>query len=256
MDRNYGSQRESAGGVSTAWRTKAGACARRLADPIRDILSNPRVAIGLLLVLLADSAIELLDIFYRYRRIEGPRVSEYFYLSNDGSIGEYFEYLLTGLAACVLLAIAWRRRSRLIFVAGLLFTWLTLDNGFMIHETGGTLLEGFLGERPIFGVSVQDLGELGVYALAGTTIGIALLWASRGALSVLEWAALAVIAAAAGSAVFGVGFDLLHSMIPISHPILREIAGFIEDSGELWMISLASLLALGMPTLQGTLERD
>lgn len=235
----------------TEWTARIGASIRQTARAIQHILSDRRVMIALLLVLLTDSAIELLDIFYRYRRIEGPRVSEYFYLSNDGSLGEYFEYLLTGMAACMLLVIAARRRSRLIFVAGLLFAWLMLDNWLMIHENGGALLAWSLHRDRLFGMPVQDMGELAVYACAAILILSALVWAARPPLSGIDMAAFAAIIVAIASAAFGVGFDMIHSLIPMDHPILREITGFIEDGGELWTISFASLLALGTPMVSG-----
>ncbi|MGE0775614.1 MAG: hypothetical protein AB7G25_08865 [Sphingomonadaceae bacterium] len=215
------------------------------------MLGSPVLSIVILVVLLADSVIEGLDVWYRYRRLTGAeRISEYFYLSNDRGIGEYFEYLLTAMAGCAILAVAKkhsaRKESRLLIVAGLLFVWLTLDNSLMIHENFGVLLQRLVGPHDLLGIDVQDMGELCIYALSVLAVLIGLRGTIRPPLSTAELIALGAICVAAAGAIFGVGVDMVHSMIPLDYPILREVAGFIEDSGELWLLSLASLLAMGI----------
>lgn len=212
------------------------------------LLRSPRFLLLLCGIGMVGGMLVGLDLGHRYAMLEDDPANWRFSLSEEGGLGECWEYVLSAATATALLRLWARTRCSVYAASAAVFAWVLLDNAVELHERGGTALAPFfrwLGA----GVLAPDVGELVVFAAAGLAI-IALIFPSvRHGIGRDAVLALAPVACVFGAAFFGVGADFVHSEVHslASENLADQVLGFIEDGGELAMLSLAAALALAIP---------
>jgi hypothetical protein len=164
-----------------------------------------------------------------------------FSLTIDRSIPEFYGYLMS-LIVVVCLGLAFRRTrlTSTAFVAAL-YGFIVIDDAFEYHEFGGAALVDLLGLGT--GVLPIIFGELLAWGLAALALGVFLLWCLRrrqpADLGVYLLFALILVA----TTVFGAGVDALH-VLTSSSVALGLVLGWVEDGGELLMLTVAAACAL------------
>ena len=115
-----------------------------------------------------------------------------------------------------------------------LFIYLLLDDSLIIHEKFGGYLAKYLDFQPMFYLRAEDFGELSVSILFGfllfTFIGASYVFSGQIERHVSKHLFILIIFLA----FFGVLVDMLHVAIPWG----KTIFGFIEDGGEMLVISI------------------
>ena len=218
------------------------------------ILRSPRFLITLALIGGVVGVLYGLDLADRYATLDGTKLPVWFSLSNEGALGELFEYTLTTLAAIALGIRAWRRSAPFLGALAGLFAWMTLDNALALHELFGGEVARVAGAL-IPDVRAQDSSELLVFIASGV-LWLALLVATGSRdrwRSIVEGTAVALLVM--GAAAFGVGFDLLHAMLHDGSPVVEQALGFVEDGGELGFLALAAAFALSLPGRSACFDR-
>ena len=195
---------------------------------------------------LVAAALALFLGFGAWAEAEAPAfVAWHFDLSRDHSAAEFFGYVLSGLTAAFL-ALAWWRSGLSLYAAfALLFLFVLADDALQYHEGFARhVLKPLLDIPRMPGGRIQDTAEVLAWGIAAVALAVPLLLALR------QWAAgktglvltLAVPIGMLGA--FGVGADVLHSMVPPSR--LDTVIGIAEDGGELIALSLAACLSAAL----------
>lgn len=189
---------------------------------------------------------------------EVPRLLK---VTQDRSLPEGFNYLKWATISFSLIWLALRDKWLAPLLWAAVFAIIFLDDSFQLHEWLGhdVATKASLPSAPY--LSGDDLGELIVFVLLGCFVsgsGMVLLFRSGAPGRALTLRYLFVIAALA---VFGVGVDALHRSVvdlvtnTALETILPQIAGLIEDGGEMLVGSLAVALTLAAdpiaPSLSG-----
>jgi hypothetical protein len=189
------------------------------------------VLLGLLVATdLAFIAVHLVHVSTGY--LSNPLNS----LERDRGYAEFFQYtklywlvLLTGL-------LAFKHRA-LIHVGWLVvLAYLLVDDVFFLHETFGAYAAAALGIGSALGLRADDLGELIVTAIAGTTAVTVLglgYWRSGNAGRTLSRSLFGLLAALA---FFGVVVDMIRE--GLRETFVGTGLGLIEDGGEMLVVSL------------------
>ncbi len=121
---------------------------------------------------------------------------------------------------------------------GALFWYLLLDDSQEFHESVGGDISRMLTFEPLFGLRLQDYGELIYAALVGIpvfAVFAVLIVATQGKIR-HQFVTIAVLILMLG--VFGVFVDMFHSAIGSISQNLRFMFGAIEDGGEMMVTSL------------------
>lgn len=161
-----------------------------------------------------------------------------FFLSQDGSFGEYLEYALTGASAAMLLALWLRSRALVYLTNALLFVWLTLDNWMQIHEQMGQSLAPMLPASTGLPVESHHLVEAGLFGLVGLVWLAGLATALRSADKRDAVYALILAGCIGLAAIFGVFVDLL-TVWNDPDVMRQQFLAFVEDGGEFVLIIAA-----------------
>lgn len=198
--------------------------------------SSPSKATTLLLCLLLLA--DLLFIVVHMLHVWSPWLPAYsLSIEVDGGLAEMFQYAkLTGLVAC--LGFLFLRTRGWAFAGwAAFFGFLLLDDMFAIHERLGQKVGLQLGFPEVFGLRVDDLGEIAIAAVLG------LCAASMVALAVRRGGATArrisqdFLCLLALLAVFAVMFDALHTITYFRAPGIAPLFALIEDGGEMLVVS-------------------
>ena len=168
-------------------------------------------------------------------------------LTVEGALPERYMQGLSLMTAIlfVLAALDWRSRMTVFLAALYGFVWF--DDTASYHERFGALLIDTLGLEPAFGLRALDFGELIAWALAGSMLGLAALWAvlriRPGDVGIGVLVGLTFFALVA----FAIAIDMLHIVVPLS---LQGEVGVLEDGGEIVAISLTAGLAVALTRTQ------
>ena len=172
-------------------------------------------------------------------------------LDADLGMAELYQYLkLLWLLGC--LAVAFRQTRRGVYLAwAALFALLLLDDVVQLHETAGVHIAKALGLAAAFGLRDVDYGEL-IYAAGVGTVAVALVLVTvrRGFRASRQFSAdmlflLFVLA------IFGVGFDAVHTFTYFRMPALVDVLALIEDGGELLVVSVLTAYAFDIASNLG-----
>lgn len=179
-----------------------------------------------------------MDAAAHYGAVTGAPLPVQMFISQDGSFGEWIEYVSTS-AVAVMLLVLWRRtRAGIYLVNALLFVYLTADNALQFHERFGHWVAPSLPhDMPL---RANDLGEMVLFAVIGLAWIAALLTALRTARLRPAIHALILAGGVAGAAFFGVAADALTAWGDKSAGLI-EFEAWLEDGGEFAMIVLTML---------------
>ncbi|MBW4541919.1 MAG: hypothetical protein KME43_22650 [Myxacorys chilensis ATA2-1-KO14] len=167
-----------------------------------------------------------------------------FSIETDRGYAEIFQYLKEYWSALLLGFIALRTRSYSYLSWCLLFFYLLLDDSASIHERGGALLAQRLEVPSILGIATSDFGEIAVSFSAALLILVSIAIAYRfGDRSFRKFSKNLTVMLFA-LAMFGVVIDLIHNSVPI--PALNPVLGFLEDGGEMLVMSGMACSVLAM----------
>jgi hypothetical protein len=158
-------------------------------------------------------------------------------LETDRGLSEYYQYMKQlWLAACLVIASLNRRQLVLVAWAGF-FGFLLLDDVLLVHERVGFWLGRRLGLPAVAGLRPDDFGEMIVAATAGATL-VAMLAVASWRDRVVTWRlSRELLLMTAALAVFGVAIDAVHTMAFFRAPSIADPLAFLEDGGELLVIS-------------------
>lgn len=168
-----------------------------------------------------------------------------FSLEVDNGFAERFEYGKT--AACIVAMFGcWIRTRQPVYAAfAAALAFVLADNAFYVHETFGEVAKGaFAPAARAFQGAPQALGELAFYAVVGPAIFGLVAAAFQRTRADHRPFALAFVLVLLALGFFGVGVDLLHAAVRYLHPVVNAGFGFVEDGGELVILSLACALSL------------
>lgn len=173
-----------------------------------------------------------------------------FSLTRDHAIPELFMYLCeaTCSAACFRSYAKTGRKAFLFF--GVLFAFIVLDDALEYHEVMGRLIAERL-ESASRSLDSQNLGEVVAWCIAAVVLFPPLVWCiarmQRDELGIYLVFALVF----AGLVVFAVGVDLVHALskqVFEGHErtvkIVGRLLGWVEDGGELLMVTVAACVGL------------
>lgn len=159
-----------------------------------------------------------------------------FRMDEEGSLSELWEFVML-LASFALLTVSSVQKARRAYlVPALVLLYMALDGRMRIHESVGWSLWPENGH----------FGEFLYMSAMGAAFLLALIWAIRrsSAVQKSELTCYAVLLVLFG--LFGTALDLLH--IFLSKLIARSdnLVAWVEDGGELLIISLMLILSLGV----------
>lgn len=191
-----------------------------------------------------------LDLAAHYGDATGAALPWQFFISQDGSFGEYLEYSLTASCA-VLLFLLWRRTGMLVYLtSAILFVYLTIDNSIELHEQLGLAVGSEGGSFMGLPIAANHLVETGLFGLVGLIWLAGMVAALRHADRRAASYSLLIAACIIMAAVFGVVVDLATSWGEHDAFSLNALAA-IEDDGEFVMIIMAFALCVGVYDLEG-----
>jgi hypothetical protein len=118
----------------------------------------------IILLLITDLAFILFHLLFMYTEV----ITNYiFAIWRDRGPAEFFQYMKYLWVLVLFLILFVRKKKFLFFVYSMLFVYFLIDDFFEVHETiGGILAQQITFQSP-FGIRLQDLGEMAVYAVVG-----------------------------------------------------------------------------------------
>lgn len=159
----------------------------------------------------------------------------------DGSYAEAYQYVKY-FWVIVLLAVCARQNRTWAIAAWIpLYVFLMADDALMLHEIAGV----WYSWRPwAVGVIVgpQATGELIAIALAGIVLAIPILFAYLRGDRRIRWLHQTMIVLIAALLFFAVFVDAFHSFF-VDVRLLDRALGFVEDAGEMVVLSVVVLFA-------------
>lgn len=189
------------------------------------------------LLILADLVFIALHVAFELGHIHNPQFS----VAEDRSYSEWFQYCkFFWIATCFGLLAA--ERSRAVYVvAALLFTYLVLDDAMRIHESVGKLIVASFGRDPYagthFSLRFQDVGEMLVTAIAGSTFLLLLVLAYWRGDAESRKACIHIVLWVGALGFCGVFLDIIY--YPLRGYDWAEMpVSTLEDGGEMIVVSL------------------
>lgn len=190
------------------------------------------------LLLAADLAFLALHV---YRKVYGGGLA--LDISHDGGYAEMFQYLKELWIALLLARAAVLLRDRWFWLWSFVFAYVLLDDAMGFHERAGAWFaaQGVIGAA--FGAKAKDLGQVLFFA-AAASVCAGLVIALRRFMPVPQMQPhKALLLLFAGLVFFGVGVDLLHSIV--ARLGFRGL-GVVEDGGEMLVTSVIVAYAAGL----------
>lgn len=206
----------------------------------REILASAAVRRAIMWLWPYAGIIIGLDAAAHYGDATGAALPAQFFISQDHSFGEFFEYALTASCAAMLF-ILWRRLGATAYLANaVMMAWLTLDNAMEFHEAFGHWAAPAIPLPASSPVAANDVGEALFFAAVG---GFWLIGLASALLTAQPRAAVRSLYIAAGigcAAVFGVLVDMAVTWGPHTLAML-DFQTWLEDGGEFAFINLTFL---------------
>ena len=193
---------------------------------------NLKILMGLILV---DLVVIGLNFYNSW--IPDDQWSEFLALASDNSIGELVQYCKWFLITVLFVLLIIKRSSISYLSWALVFLYLLLDDSMQIHETvGGYLMQGYDFATP-GGLRLQDIGELAVSAIAGSTLLLISIWAYKKGDDFFKITTQNMLYLFLALVFFGVVFDVIAVMV-YSGNITAFFFDVFEDGGEMIVASL------------------
>lgn len=205
----------------------------------------------LLLLLAVDLIFMLIHAIHAWTPWMG---GAHFSLESESGMAAQYQYIKqVWLAACVGLALI-QTRNMVFFGWALIFAFLLLDDLLMIHERLGRLIAGSLALPALWGLRPNDLGEVAVAGAIGcAVVGFVVLAFRRGGDEARHLSA-DLLCLLVALAVFGVFFDVLHTIAYFRAPALAQAFSMIEDGGEMLVVSLITAYVFDITSNAGRMR--
>ncbi len=197
-----------------------------------EALNERSATVFLILLLCADFAFFGMHII---RYITSGYIGK-FNLANDMGYPEMYQYIKFFWIIILFLNLALKNRSLHYIPWVLLFTYFLLDDSLQIHEHAGYFFTEHFNFTPLFGLRMQDYGELASAATAGILLLPPLVWAYRKGTQIFRKISLDIGLLVLGLVFFGVVVDMIHIVVPLG--TVSFILGVVEESGEMLAVSL------------------
>lgn len=206
-----------------------------------------------MLVLLV--AVDLIFILVHAMHAWSPWMNgAHFSLESESGMAAQYQYIKqVWLSACLCLALL-QTRNTAFFGWALIFAFLLLDDLLMIHERLGGMLAGVLGFPAMFGLRPKDLGEVAAAALIGCVAVTLVLVAYRRGGEQSRQLSADLMCLLVALAVFGVFFDVLHTIAYFKAPALAQLFSLIEDGGEMLVVSVITAYVFDITSNAGRLR--
>lgn len=164
--------------------------------------------------------------------------SKLYSLAKDGGYPEIYQYVKEFWIVLLILSVYVKTKEIRYILWAMVFAYLLCDDAIRIHERLGSIIASNLDFTPIFGLRLQDFGELAVTAIALvlllTPIGFFYLRAS----SMFKKITRDLLVLLLTIGFFGVFVDMVG--IVVSWPKGRFLLEIIEDGGEMIAISMVA----------------
>lgn len=183
------------------------------------------LAVPVLVLLAADAVLIWADRLLHDGVLENRRFS----ISRERSFGEIFQYFKALLLATLLLTTSPRSLGSVFW--GLLFAVVFLDDAFALHEQAGLRLARTVPLPSLGSARPEQVGEAVLLVAAGLCVCAALVVVSMQGGPRSQNLTRTLLPGLALFAFFGIGVDLLHSMV--GDPRWRYAVGLLEDGGEM-----------------------
>jgi hypothetical protein len=206
-----------------------------------------------MLVLLV--AVDLIFILVHAMHAWSPWMNgSHFSLESESGMAAQYQYIKqVWLSACLGLALL-QTRNTAFFGWALIFAFLLLDDLLMIHERFGVVLASALGFPAILGLRPEDLGEVASAAAIGcVAVALVVIAYRRGGEQARQLSA-DLMCLLVALAVFGVFFDILHTIAYFRAPALAQVFSLIEDGGEMLVVSVITAYVFDITSNAGRLR--
>lgn len=214
------------------------------------VTSMPRaVVLALFGLLAADALFVLLHVLQISGTLSDPRLL----LSWDHGYAELFGYAQAATAT-TLLFLVYRRRAEAVYLAwSLVLVAVIADDALIIHERVAHALAPRLPLPSRLGPSPQNITELVVLGAIGAALLVLIAWAHRrsGAQARADSRGLLLLLAVLGF--FVVVVDRMHAALAGG---AGDVAGILEDGGELIVLSLILAYAVNLLLRRGGQSQD
>lgn len=163
-------------------------------------------------------------------------VLEFLRITNEQSLGEFYELALLLFTSAALLSISRRTYDAVFSVVAVGYLWVAIDGFLSIHEYLGRTLAAMVPGLD------TDIGELVAFVPFGVFLVVVSLRQSVANDVALQNAIMVALIWILG--LLAVGVDFLHSLVPTDLAFRPDrILGLIEDGGEMLVIAVAGAYA-------------
>lgn len=218
--------------------------ASRCLESLKFVLRPRRFLAILAAVFMIDGVIIGLALANIYANLEGIPFPTWFDLTLEFAFGEIWEYCLCAIAGIFLLWKFGKYREPILAALGCVFAWLTLDNMLGLHEASGEFLAPLFPFAAATAAGPEHFGELAMLTAVGLLILAAVIHTAPRSSEHANIQSLAIVVVLACSASFGVVLDFAKQFFPDIAPMAGIMLGFLEDGGEMVLISIAAALAI------------
>jgi hypothetical protein len=175
----------------------------------------------------------------------------HFSLESENGLASMYQYIKQiWLAGCLALAFL-QTRSLVIVGWTLLFTFLLLDDVLQLHERSGDVIAAALNLPAVFGMRPDDLGEMSVAAAIGCIALALMVSAFRRGNSESRELSADLMCLLAALALFGVCFDMLHTITIFAAPSIAPVLALVEDGGEMLVVSVITAYVFDLTSNAG-----
>ena len=183
--------------------------------------------------------------------VPGMRGARYS-LETDGGLAEFYQYMKEAVARTVPAdGGAARAASRPSLAWSGFFGFLLLDDVLQLHERSGLWLGRQFGLPSIAGLRPEDFGELIVAGVVGASLVLVLAIAWWRDCEPTWRMSRELLILTASLAVCGVLLDSVHVVAYYRVPMLSDLLAFLEDGGELLIVSTMTAYAMKL-AIRGT----
>jgi len=149
---------------------------------------------------------------------------------------EIYQYIKFFWIIVLLFNLSLKNRSLHYIPWVLLFTYFLVDDSIHIHERAGHFFAEHFNFTPLFGLRLQDYGQLAISATAGIFLFLPLVWAYRKGTQIFRKISLDIGLLVLVLVFFGVVVDMMRAAVHLGNAV-DFIMGFVEEGGEMLAVS-------------------
>jgi hypothetical protein len=159
------------------------------------------------------------------------------YIDRDRGYPEMYQYLKFLWVIIILVYFSLKKSLPHYFAWVLVFVYFLLDDSLSVHEKAGAYIATRLDLLPMFGLRLQDYGELAVSAAVGIFLFSFVMWAYIKGSRIFRKISKDLVLLILILIFFGIVVDMAHIAIDLGWTI-SFILGVLEDGGEMFSVSL------------------